>query len=219
MDVEGFTTARVLTRQRRLQGDFHWALLVIFAGVVLLTSIVIADRLFGFDYYDLVRDPNAIAGQPKYFGLVSNLGVIFWFAGGFAALQAYWAGAGFAAPHLRRALLAGGLFSGLMGVDDLLMLHEAVATAGVPESLVLVPHMLLLATLCYHAWFIRRDVQSLLLVAAVMSLGCSFLVDAVSEHIAGLVFVEEGFKILGIMFLAVFLSLTSHAALSTRARR
>lgn len=78
--------------------------------------------------------------------------------------------------------------------------------------------MLLLATLCYHAWFIRRNIQWVLLAAAVASLGCSFLVDAVSENFAGLVFVEEGFKILGIMFLAVFLSLTSHAALKTKRR-
>lgn len=151
MDVEGITTAKALTRERRIQGDFHYALLVICSCIVLLTSIVIADRLFGIDYYDLVRDPNAIAGQPKYFGLVSNLGVILWFTGGIAALQAYWSGAGYDAPHLRRTLLAGGLFSGLMGIDDLLMLHEAIATAGVPEPFVLVPHMLLLATLCYHA--------------------------------------------------------------------
>lgn len=218
MDVEGITTAKALTRDRRIQGDFHYALLVICSCIVLLTSIVIADRLFGIDYYDLVRDPNAIAGQPKYFGLVSNLGVILWFTGGIAALQAYWSGAGFGAPHLRRTLLAGGLFSGLMGIDDLLMLHEAIATAGVPEPLVLVPHMLLLATLCYHAWYIRRDIQWVLLAAAVASLGCSFLVDAVSEHFAGMVFVEEGFKILGIMFLAVFLSLTSHAALKAKRR-
>ncbi|PST26202.1 hypothetical protein C7U60_03990 [Mesorhizobium plurifarium] len=218
MDVEGTTTARVLTRERRVKGDFHYFLLVICSCIVLLTSMVIADRLFGIDYYDLVRDPNAIAGQPNYFGLVSNLGVILWFTGGIAALQAHWAGAGSDAPHLRRALLAGGLFSGLMGIDDLLMLHEAVATAGVPEPLVLVPHMLLLATLCYHAYFIRRAIQWNLLASAVASLGASFLVDAVSEHIAGLVFVEEGFKLLGIMFLAVFLSLTSHAALNMKHR-
>lgn len=78
MDVEGITTAKALPRERRIQGDFHYALLVICSCIVLLTSIVIADRLFGIDYYDLVRDPNAIAGQPKYFGLVSNLGVILW---------------------------------------------------------------------------------------------------------------------------------------------
>lgn len=85
MDVEGITTAKALPRERRIQGDFHYALLVICSCIVLLTSIVIADRLFGIDYYDLVRDPNAIAGQPKYFGLVSNLGVILWFTGGIAA--------------------------------------------------------------------------------------------------------------------------------------
>jgi hypothetical protein len=112
MDVEGITTAKALPRERRIQGDFHYALLVICSCIVLLTSIVIADRLFGIDYYDLVRDPNGIAGQPKYFGLVSNLGVILWFTGGIAALQAYWSGAGFGAPHLRRTLLAGGLFPG-----------------------------------------------------------------------------------------------------------
>ncbi|OCP35299.1 hypothetical protein [Ensifer sp. LC163] len=186
---------------------------VMLVSVGILASLVVADRVFGIDYYDLVRDPNAIAHNPGYFGLVSNIGIILWIFGAAAALQAFAATGAEGATPLRRTLLAGGLFAALMGIDDFLMLHEAVATTGIPEEIVLVPHMLVLFTLCYCAYAVRAATPRLLLVGSVLSMGLSFAADIAPIHVGGATFVEEAFKLVGILFLTAYLVAISHKAL------
>ncbi|NVD40328.1 hypothetical protein HT585_15780 [Ensifer sp. HO-A22] len=192
---------------------------VILVSVIMLASLVIADKGFGIDYYDLVRDPNAIARNPGYFGIVSNIGIIFWIVGAAAALQAFAATAAEEPPALRRTLLTGGLFSTLMGIDDFLMLHEAVATTGIPEEVVLVPHMILLAALCCCAYIVRAETPRLLLVGSVLAMGLSFAADMAPIHVGGATFVEEGFKLVGILFLTTYLVAISHQALRGRASK
>lgn len=187
------------------------AVLVVSSAILL--SLVLADRVFGIDYYDLVRDPNAIARNPGYFGLVSNIGVILWIVGAAAALQAFAAMTAEGAGPLRRTLLAGGMFAGLMGIDDFLMLHEAMATTGIPEEVVLVPHMLMLCALCYCAYAIRAETPRLLLAASVLAMGLSFVADMAPIHDAGATFVEEGLKLVGILFLTTYLVAIAHQAL------
>ncbi len=192
---------------------------VILVSVIMLASLVIADKGFGIDYYDLVRDPNAIARNPGYFGIVSNIGIIFWIVGATAALQAFAATAAEEPPALRRTLLTGGLFSTLMGIDDFLMLHEAVATTGIPEEVVLVPHMILLAALCCCAYIVRAETPRFLLVGSVLAMGLSFAADMAPIHVGGATFVEEGFKLVGILFLTTYLVAISHQALRGRASK
>ncbi|WP_457588147.1 hypothetical protein [Ensifer canadensis] len=186
---------------------------VLLVSVAILASLVVADRVFGIDYYDLVRDPNAIARNPGYFGIVSNIGIIFWIVGATAALQAFAATFVEGATPLRRTLLAGGLFAALMGIDDFLMLHEAVATMGIPEEVVLLPHMILLGALCSCAYSVRAATPRLLLVGSVLSMGLSFATDMAPVHVGGATFVEEAFKLVGILFLTTYLVAISHQAL------
>lgn len=186
---------------------------ILLVSFIILASLVVAERGFGIDYYDLVRDPNAIARNPGYFGIISNIGVIFWIVGAAAALQAYAATTTVKSAPLKRTLLAGGLFSALMGIDDFLMLHEAIATLGVPEEIVLVPHVILLGALCVCAYAVRAVTPKLLLVCSVLSMALSFATDMAPIHDAGATFVEEGFKLVGILFLTAYLVAISHQAL------
>lgn len=195
------------------QSEAGTIIAVILVSVAILALLVVADRVFGIDYYDLVRDPNAIARNPGYFGIVSNIGVIFWIVGAAAALQAFAATRAEGTTPLRRTLLAGGLFAALMGIDDFLMLHEAVATTGIPEEVVLVPHMLVLCALCYCAYTVRAATPRLLLVGSVLSMGLSFAADMAPIHVGGATFVEEAFKLVGILFLSAYLVTISHQAL------
>lgn len=198
-------------RWHRSEAGAIIALLLVSA--VLLGSLVVADRAFGIDYYDLVRDPNAIARNPGYFGLVSNIGIILWIVGAVAALQAFAASPREGTTPLRRTLLAGGLFAALMGIDDFLMLHETVATAGIPEEVVLVPHMLMLCALCVCAYRVRAATPRLLLAGSVLSMALSFIADMAPIHGSGATFVEEGFKLVGILFLTAYLVAIGHQAL------
>lgn len=183
------------------------------AATTISLLVLAADRFWGVDHYDLVRDPNAIANNPGYFGLVSNLGIVLWIAGAVCALQAHAALGRNRSSHLGAALFFGGIFAAVMGLDDLFMLHEAIATTGIPELVVLVPHALLLATLAYHAWFIRSGTPWVLLAAGIAAFGLSMAVDVYPAEFGGQVFIEESFKLLGIMLLAAYLVMTSRQAL------
>ncbi|WP_411034062.1 hypothetical protein [Shinella sp. BYT-45] len=193
--------------------------LAAFAGMAVLAIqalVLAADQWWGVDHYHLVRDPNAIAGNPNYFGLVSNLGIVLWISGAAGALQARAALGRRPAGHVGGVLLTGGLFAALMGLDDFFMLHESVAGAGVPEPAVLLPHALLLALLCYHAWFVRARTPWRTLAMSVTSFGLSLAVDVYPVHFPAQVFIEESFKLLGIAMLAVYLLAVGQSALKAR---
>jgi hypothetical protein len=186
--------------------------IVAVAGTVCLL-VLAADQWWGIDHYDLVRDPNAIANNPNYFGLVSNLGIVLWMAGAVGALQAHAAVKHRSGRNFGNLLLFGGTFSAVMGLDDLFMLHESIATFGIPEIVVLVPHALLLTTMCYQAWLLRSATPWLLLASCVGAFGLSMAIDVYPVDFGGQVFIEESFKLLGIMFLTAYLVMTSQKAL------
>lgn len=193
--------------------DIKVAVGIVIAATAICTLVLVADQWWGVDHYQLVRDPNAIANNPNYFGLVSNLGIVMWIAGAVGALQAVAALRQTREKAFSGLLLAGGCFAAVMGLDDLLMLHESIAATGIPEILVLGPHAILLAATCYRAWLLQGRTPWLLLVACVAAFGCSMVVDVVPVEFAGQVFIEESFKLLGIMFLTAYLVITSQKAL------
>ncbi len=202
-------SARLLLPTRELKV----AAIILAVGAMASLAVLAADQWWGIDHYDLVRDPNAIANNPNYFGLVSNLGIVLWMVGAVGALQAHAALKGRPGRNFGSLLLFGGAFSVVMGLDDLFMLHESIATFGIPEIVVLVPHALLLAMLCHQAWPLRSATPWLLLAACVCAFGLSMAVDVYPVDFGGQVFIEESFKLLGIMFLTAYLVMTSQKAL------
>jgi hypothetical protein len=187
---------------------------VIGATAAVQLAVLAADLGFGIDNFDLLRDPNAVAGQPNYVGLISNLGIVLWMVGAVSALQAAAVLRARGGGGLGRLLAAGGAFAALMGVDDFLMLHETVATAGIPEPVVLLPHAVLLVLLCVHAFGMRRATPWLALVGCVTCLGLSFAVDMFSPAFGGEVFIEESFKLAAVALLSAYLAVTAHRALA-----
>lgn len=201
------------SRPRLPTADLKAAAGIAVVAAAICVAVLAADQWWGIDHYDLVRDPNAIASNPNYFGLVSNLGIVLWMVGAVGALQAHAALKGRPGGRFGDVLLVGGAFAAVMGLDDLFMLHESIATFGIPEIVVLVPHALLLLALCYQAWLLRSATPWLLLACGVGGFGLSMAVDVYPVDFGGQVFIEESFKLLGIMFLTVYLVLTSQKAL------
>lgn len=86
---------------------------------------VLVAKLTGNPIWMLAKDPADIRHFPPYFGMLSNWGVILWIATATICL--------FSATLLKlnkasdakfRFLAASGIFSLLLGVDDLYMMHE-----------------------------------------------------------------------------------------------
>lgn len=174
------------------------------AGLVLL--IVLLDRVYGIDYWNIVRDPNAIAGQPAYFGFYSGMGSVLWLVAGATTLFAAGCLHHADAPDRRRLLLfLGGLFCMIAGLDDLFMLHEQSYRIGIPEKLVMAVYALFLMAVAAAAYPVFRNTNWIYFAAALLCLGTSALVDMADLARSGAVLIEETLKFAGIAFLAAYL--------------
>lgn len=177
-------------------------------GVAVGTAGVIGARLVahahGLDNSYTVRDPAAITDAFWFVGLQSNLGVMLWIAAASCCLL----GAALlrGVPGARRSarfLLASGLFSLWLGLDDGFMLHDEVLPnwQGIPEIALYALYLALMgAYLVYFRGTIFRTKYPLL-VAAGVGMGASLVIDQFfNSH-----FFEDGTKFYGIVFWAAYL--------------
>jgi hypothetical protein len=161
----------------------------------------------------LVRDPSQTAQYPPYLGLISYLGVLAWSA---AAAIGLFAGAIGRDRALRALLLAGGGLSALLGIDDLVTLHEYVFPEylGIAEDAVLLVYGLLLAAfLIGFAAVILRRTDFLVLGLALGFFAASEMFDQGFLE-QGLNFLlDDGLKLFGIVLWATYLIRTSAQSL------
>jgi hypothetical protein len=193
---------------------------IIVLNVSLVYFIVLLDRSYNIDYWNIVRDPNAIAGQPAYFGFYSGIGSLLWIVAGSTAL--------FAAGCLRQArsrdrriplLFLGGLFCALAGLDDFFMLHEHSYLIGIPEIVVMGGYALFILAVAAAAYPVAHLTNWIFLGASLLSLGLSVVVDMADLAMPGAVLLEESLKFFGIAFLAAYLVTASVSSVSTGLQR
>ncbi|RUY10915.1 hypothetical protein EN991_26400, partial [Mesorhizobium sp. M7A.F.Ca.US.005.03.2.1] len=107
-----------------------WRLVVLAAAainVAMLLAALFVAQIRGLDAWIFYRDPSAAAGVGFYTGWISSLGASLWIGSGAATL--------FAGLLTRRwdCTFLGGLTL-LLGLDDLLLIHEDVLPiVGIPE--------------------------------------------------------------------------------------
>lgn len=183
-----------------------------------LAAVAIPTLVLGVEPSRLLRDPNAYSVQAFYVGFFSNIGVLAWWTAAVSCLTAA------AALHRRgrdagwAAVAAGGALSAVLGLDDLLMVHEAFVPdyLGLPEPLPLAAYA---AAMAWYLWRFRAFHLSMdtgLLAASLLLLGLSVVADlAYSDAYDGLpVLLEDGFKFGGICAWAAY-----HAAAACRLLR
>ena len=171
----------------------------------LAVLLVFLDTTLGLSYWDLVRDTNAIAGQPSYFGAYSNLGILLWAVGGSTALFC-WLAIRDRTPvePAARPLLLGGLFMAIACLDDMFMLHEHSYQIGIPEPVTLAAYATLLLLFVASTLPILVKSEWPSLGAALLLLAVSTVADIFPYPFKGQVFVEEMSKLSGIAFLAYY---------------
>ena len=187
-----------------LVGQLRVSLALLLAPLVFMVALVAQPWL---DPALLLRDPLAVAELnlttccKVYYGAVSNMGVMLWVSG--AAVCLFAAAVVSAARHLTGAvvfLVAGGLLTGFLAVDDLFLVHENVLPAfGVPELVTYGGYAVLGLVYLAVSWreILRHNI--VLLALAVALLGTSVVVDWFfhSDHPMRIV-VEDGAKLGGI---------------------
>ena len=188
-------------------------LLAIYLPVVLLFGITIIVRLqTGIAIAEFTRDPRGFTGIPVYTGSISNLGVMIWTGGAAICLFTYGVirnrGKGDLTPPF---LLYAGLFTLLLTLDDLFMLHEVVfpEELGIPENLTYATYALLAIGLLVLFRSVILKSNFLLLLLALVFLGTSVVVDFFQGMVSipGWYLWEDGSKLFGIVsWTAYFIS-------------
>jgi hypothetical protein len=151
----------------------------------------------GIDASVFFRDSNAISKNPFYFGLISNLGAVFWTATAAITLQT-----GFILRHTAREnadfFLLFALLSALLCTDDLFMLHEtALPAIGISEFFTyFIEATLLIYILLRFNKFILEGFW-LPLFLALSCLALSVLLDKALTFRAQTT-IEDTFKFIGI---------------------
>jgi len=185
---------------------FRSASLPIWAALcVVLGAAAMARVHFDIPWRHIMGDPAAVTGWPFYLGFISNVGALLWAAGASIFLFSFWVyRSSGGEPEGRRFLLCSGLFVGLLGLDDLFMLHDqvfpnylsisqslVVGSYGVLASLYVVRFAAVIAQTAYPVF-----VAAMAMLAA--SVGLDQMQDLFSIAFVGKGFWEDAAKLLGI---------------------
>ncbi|HEV3011089.1 MAG TPA: hypothetical protein VGX52_18850 [Burkholderiales bacterium] len=185
-------------------------------ALCVLGAAVIARACFGIPWRHMMGDPAAITGWPFYLGFVSNAGALLWAAGASIFLFSYYVhrtSGGDA--QWGRFLLCSALFVGLLGLDDMFMLHDEVIPDYTPISQTLVVASYAGLAALYVVRFAPLIAQTAypVFVAAIALLAFSAGIDQIQDRISivmlGKGFWEDAAKLLGI---ATWLSYAVHTS-------
>jgi hypothetical protein len=177
---------------------------------------------------DLFRDVTTLAEVPFYTGMVSQLGALVWAASitscfiTFFLMKKLNAGS----PQSRQFLVHAGLFSAFLLIDDMFLFHDEIAIEylGLSQKKVYLAYLLVSLAFLY---FNRNEILSseyFILVIALGMFGMSIFLDVLNDTFLEKileenlrydryeVFVEDGFKFIGIVtWLAFYLRYMYHS--------
>lgn len=129
-------------------------------------------------YGDLTRDPNAIHESPKYIGLLSQIGMIFWFSTAGVLLFSTIAIEKIGKIRSYSSFLANAfLLTLFLGIDDMFMLHDELAHRGIREEYFYIFYAIwLTSTIVYFNKIIIQTLYPLILAYGFL-FGLSILID------------------------------------------
>lgn len=168
---------------------------------------------------DLVQEPAAAGGLPPYTGVLSTLGgVLMCAAGAVAVVAGAAAGTG---SRLAGFLVEVGALTVVLGLDDLLQLHEAVVPGltGLPEEAVFGLYGVAAAVVVARHQRVLGSLATVLPVVAVGLLAASVGLDVLDPPLRWRAWTEDSVKLLGIAGWSTSLVTWALAAGRTASRR
>jgi len=195
--------------------------LVLVLPLAFLGVAVAANLITGVPFGDISREPQVTLDGPALVGIQSNLGVLLMWTATSVSLFAY--------SVLRRRpvspvrptyFLWAGLISGLLGLDDLLLLHDDIIidVLGVHQRLTMLAYagICVLFALAYRRTILGSSSLPLLVLAVFMLAG-SIAIDQTSKWWADpnlRIFFEDGSKLIGITAWTAFFTRDAFYAVS-----
>lgn len=181
--------------------------------IVILASVALVSYQFSIPPADFLRDPSAVANMSPFVGAVSNLGVFLWGSAATVSFFCWWILSTLGRPSfIQRFYLSMAGLTFILFLDDLFLLHENVLpnNLGISQKLVFVGYgFLVLGWLVVNKRPLLNS-QWLYLMIAFFFLGASIAVDGIQENVEAIVgqwriFLEDGFKFLGIFSWFIFI--------------
>lgn len=204
------------------------------AGLLLLAVLWVSSKAFTIPIQDLTRDPAQVYKSPFYIGFLSNLTVITWAVGAYAALFAAWFVRRFRVDKewLRFFRLAG-IFTLVLMLDDLFMFHEeifpnylflpSITNLNPNEKIVIGGYGLFAIWFAYSSRHTIRKTNwpQLLVACAILAFGV--LADrGIAKHVftdsETRLFVEDAAKFLGVLGWSLYFVGAAKAVVSERLR-
>lgn len=182
-------------------------------ALTLLLILLLVSKSADIPISTFTRDPTAVLQGKFYVGLLSNTGIVLWSAAAAICIfSAVLAGGDLHGRRLRLFLLASGLFTLLLLMDDLFLFHEEIAPhfLNVRERYVLLSYGLIMAAYLVKFWRTILETDfSLLFVAG----GCFMLSVFIDKNSFAALpdpyLLEDGAKFSGIAFWLLYLSRTA----------
>ena len=169
---------------------------------ILPFAILYLAILYVSNFYDIklnlvVRDLAQTCGYPIGVGMISNIGILFW--GAAASICLFITFSQNINRELSKLLLLGGIFSSLLCIDDLFLLHDRYVG---PDFLNLT-YVAISILLLIRFQRILKKIGLFNLIISILFLGLSVFFDGVIQQIFNQSYevtqlIEEGFKFLGI---------------------
>jgi hypothetical protein len=201
----------------QVQRAFSPALVATFVAALALVGVVAVaaealDKPFGF----FSREPSEVLDAPFYTGFLFHIGLLIWFTSAVVCLFGGMLIVERAGRDAALPVLAAGVLSLVLSLDDALRVHEDVLPGklGIPKAGGYALYGLaVVGWLATFRSFVRRSDWPLLALAVAL-LGCSVVLDRAFVEHQRHVF-EDGAKFLGIVAWTLYFVRTTHARVRT----
>lgn len=185
----------------QFKSNLRTLMLMFFISTTLIIVVLIPFLWQGIPIYKLTRDITATTKAPFYTGFLSQIGFLFW--GGTVTICF------FGAKNLqfnndillKKFFLISGLFTLLLGLDDMFMLHEQVYPffLGISEKLVFSTYGIFVLVFSISFYKLILKSQYIFLLIAFLFFGTSILLDLINPTISYPFLWEDGAKMMGII--------------------
>ena len=170
----------------------------ILPSTILYLAILYISNFYNIKLSLVVRDLAQTCGYPIGVGMISNIGILFW--GAAASICFFTTFLKGISRESSKLLLLGGIFSSLLCIDDLFLLHDRYIG----------PDFLNLTYLAMSIFLLVRFLRILKIIGlfnlliSILFLGLSVFIDGVIQQILYESYkltqlIEEGFKFIGIV--------------------
>ena len=170
----------------------------IFPSAILYLVILYVSNSYNIKLSLVVRDLAQTCGYPIGVGMISNIGILFW--GAAASICLFTAFSENINRESSKLLLLGGVFSGLLCIDDLFLLHDRY----LGQDFLNLTYLSISIFLLVRFQRILKNIGLFNLIISILFLGLSIFFDGVIQQIFNQSYeltqlIEEGFKFLGII--------------------